>query len=234
MILYTNGAEVTAGAFAKAPYYSGGDDSKFHYMFSLPHPDNVDAAYPKLLSTLMKARLNLDAQSGASNERIIRRTLEFIDRKQEEEIFVLLGIAPWDRVEWHFDHKYYQIGVDNITEIPQPLKRKYSGFLKKQDRGKNERKWHKELWNLHKTLKEKKINHLFVNECDYFSTLTKKHRWGPNYLSPYTEEDTMVGFSEVHNFTPTHTNPTLYGEEAHSKFAQHLISHILGVMNGSK
>ena len=91
MILYVNGDSHTAGAEAVNPHAFAEDDPNLIHLGRLPHPDNLAVSWGKKLSTLLKMAFYCDAESAASNDRIIRTTKEYINNHPQDvtDLFVI-------------------------------------------------------------------------------------------------------------------------------------------------
>ena len=72
MIVYVNGDSHTAGAEAVNGCASADDDPKYKFLQKLPHPDNIRVSFGQLVADQLQAELYCDAESGCSNDRIIR------------------------------------------------------------------------------------------------------------------------------------------------------------------
>ena len=224
MILYNSGAEHTSAAYASEPFIRGGDDDKYHFMFNLPHPDNLRKGYGLKIAHNLKSRIKCESQSGGSNTRIIRMVNEYLKRKHEEDIFILIGWAPWDREEWVLGGRFFQAGIDGIAEMPLELQQKYSKFLKEVNIEKKEKYWHNEIWKLHNELASHDISHLFFNESSHFTGPI--YDWGSSYFDPYSEKGTFCGLSRLNGHELVAENLPYYAVDAHLDFAHHLIPYI--------
>ena len=82
MILYVNGDSHTAGAEAVNAYAFAEDDPKLYYLGRLPHPENLQVTWGKLLSLALNAGFQCDAESASSNARILRTTRAWIAKQK--------------------------------------------------------------------------------------------------------------------------------------------------------
>jgi len=193
MIFYLNGAEHTAASKAATPFVFAKDDHRFVFMGNAPHPDNLPAGFGRQLNMALKSTIINHAVPYASNERIIRTTKAYLEPKSEQEIFVMILWAPFDRTEWHIDDRYYQVSTTLDPDIPKALNKTYKKFKTGYNEMVAQKTWHHNIWNFHKELDERGIKHLFAMESTPFTELKRKHKWGDNFINPYTDETTFVG-----------------------------------------
>ena len=114
MILYVNGDSHSAGAEAINSHCFAEDDPLFHALGRIPHPDNERVSYGCLLANALYAVLVCDAESGSSNDRIIRTTQEYL--KTEKPDAVIIGWSTWEREEWLHDGQYWQINAGGVAK----------------------------------------------------------------------------------------------------------------------
>ena len=95
MILYVNGDSHAAGAEINNTYAFADDDPIIHNNKN-PHPENIVDSFGYLLAKKLDYDFVTDAQSGASNDRILRTTKEYLE-KNNRNIFVLIGWSSFDR-----------------------------------------------------------------------------------------------------------------------------------------
>ena len=78
MIVYVNGDSHSAGGEAVNPYCFANDDPLYWALGRQPHPDNLRVSYGCELANMLYAVLECDAESSASNDRILRTTHEYL------------------------------------------------------------------------------------------------------------------------------------------------------------
>ena len=80
MILYVNGDSHSAGAEAVNDYCFAEEDSNYQHLGKTHHPDNLKASYGQVLANNIGYELTCDAESGASNTRILRTTYSYLEK----------------------------------------------------------------------------------------------------------------------------------------------------------
>lgn len=162
MILYVNGDSHSAGAEAVVPYCFAEDDPLYRALGRIPHPDNERASYGCLLANELGAILHCDAESASSNSRIIRTTRDYL--KEYTPDIVIIGWSTWEREEWLFDNRYWQVNAGGVGhDWPAEIKERYKKYVVQIDWEHYEQQAHKEIFAFHKELQEQNIKHLFFN-----------------------------------------------------------------------
>ena len=147
MILYVNGDSHSAGAGLK----------------------NSSHCYASKLAKHYDLDLYNDAEPGASNTKIIRTTREFLNRKRSVTSLLVIGWTTWEREEWAYDGKFYNINSSGYANLPNELKEQYQHWVSKQTPetlNLSSLMWHKTIHDFHLELVDQKIPHLFFN-CMY-------------------------------------------------------------------
>jgi len=243
MILYTNGcSHVAAGEAANTCCFAE-DDSKYFYLKRKPHPDNLAVSFSRRLADLLKARLYCDAESAASNDRILRTTREFLTghykEKVKEDVFVLIGWTTWEREEWLHEGEYYQVNSSGTDRVPRELHDRYKQWIVESASKwlQHQAKWHQKVWDLHCELKEQNIKHLFFNSFMAFSLIDQNRKdWGINYLDPYVESRTYWNILKDKGFK-CRPGPAAdaggghYMADGHQSWAHHLLPHLTKVLS---
>lgn len=102
MILYVNGGDHAAAAEAANQYLYSSDDAKINYLSGVPHPENLAVSWGKLLSLSMRATLYCDARRGATNERIMSETRDWLsDNKNSGNLIIIQWVDFEDQVSEH-------------------------------------------------------------------------------------------------------------------------------------
>ena len=68
---------------------------------------NVNESYPALLADYLNAQLINQSFSGASNQRILRTTREFLETTRPD--VVVIGWSTWEREEWEHRGNFYNV-----------------------------------------------------------------------------------------------------------------------------
>jgi hypothetical protein len=245
MILYTNGCSHVAGAEALNTYCFAEDDSQYFYLKRKPHPANLAVSFSAILAKLLQARLYCDAESAASNDRIVRTTRDFIKGQYKEnvkeDVFVLIGWTTWEREEWEHEGEYYQVNSSGLDALPEPLQLKYKHWIveKASNWPAHQQKWHRQVWDLHCELQEQNIKHLFFNSHIAFSLIQEQDQkdWGDSYVDPYSESQSFFNLLNTKGFK---VRPSVaadmggghYLADGHQTWAHHLLPHLTKALSG--
>ena len=231
MMLYVNGDSHTAGAEATNQHAFAEDDPNLEMLGRLPHPDNVKVSWGKKLSELIKYSFFCDAESAASNTRIIRTTKDWIENTKTpyDELLVIIGWSTWEREEWLVDNEYYQIGASGIDDVPDSHKDKYKEFVSNVDWKQKTYEAYENIKKLHNWLENLKIKHIFFNCNNNFKKIKEKDRmnWGYNYISPYTDNGTYDAYLDSNGYDKVTHNSWHYGADAHAAWARFLLKYIV-------
>jgi hypothetical protein len=135
MILYVNGDSHSVGV---------GSDKNF-----------AEALADKFNLTLVN-----QAGVGASNQRIIRTTREYL--KDNTPALVVIGWSTWEREEWFYQGSYYNVNSSGSESLPKDLEEQYKTWVTEQNADTIDLKsqhWHQEIYRLHQDLGN--IPHVF-------------------------------------------------------------------------
>ena len=164
MIIYVNGDSHSAGAELVKDYCFAQDDKKYCHLGRLPHPEAVPLTFTACLAYKLGCEYVLDAQSASSNDRILRRTLSYLE--DNTNAFVIVGWTTWEREEVWYNDRYYQLTASGTDSVPAELEQEYKDWVAEQTndtlRVKQEY-WHNKIYNFHIDLQQKQIQHLFFN-----------------------------------------------------------------------
>lgn len=231
MILYINGDSHTAAAEAVNPYAFAEDDGNLEHLGRLPHPDNLAASWGKILADILKDILHCDAESAASNYRILRTTRSWLSDNEKDwyRTLIIIQWSTWEREEWLHNNVYYQVGSSGTDHVPQELQEKYKNYVIGTDWEFKTQQAHNEIWALHQELQQKKIPHLFFNGNNHFENIRQEQRkdWGANYISPYDPAGTYDQQLRTAGFDTVSPNSWHYGATAHRWWAQALLKYAM-------
>jgi len=229
MILYVNGDSHTAAAEAVNPHAFAEDDSAFHHLGRLPHPDNLAVSWGKKLSVLLKMAFYCDAESASSNDRIIRTTKSYINNYTQDvtDLFVIVGWSTWEREEWLIDNVYYQINASGTDIVPESHVEKYKEYVTDINWRHKTNQAHKDIVELNKWLTEKNIKHVFFNGNNTLSQIRNKFDFGTSYIGPYSNKDSYNDYlvrQGIHTVSPQSYH---FGEDGHTTWARYLLKYIV-------
>lgn len=227
MILYANGCSHTAAAEAVIPAAFAEDDGKVG-INRRPHPTNLAASWCTKLAEKLNAKLICEAESGSSNDRILRTTQSWIDSNPEKlsQTFVVIQWTTWEREEWLHDNAWYQVNASGKDWVPAELQTRYKEYVANHDYWAKTKEWHEKTWALHNQLIGRGIPHLFYNGWSTFSDIQEKHDFGRYYLGPYDRDLSYNSVLINNNFkwvTPNHYH---FGADGHCFWADYLLQYI--------
>jgi len=165
------------------------------------------------------------AKPGASNQRILRTTLDFLQTTTPD--FIMIGWTTWEREEWYHQGQYYDVNSADAI-IPDNLKERYKNWVVEQSDGMRNKKsvlWHDKIYNLHEQLKEKGIQHLFFNGFYNFFNIKKNKEkdWGNNFLGPYDNDSSYYWYLSKKGCVSQDYH---FKEDGHAIWANRLIQHM--------
>lgn len=222
MILYVNGDSHSAGAEAVNNHCFAQDDPAYSSLGRQPHPDNLKVSYSQILANNLGYELVCDAESGSSNDRIIRTTLEYL--KHNTPDLIVIGWATWEREEVLIDGNYYQFSAGWITDcwppIPTNVTEQYKQWVTDRDDTQTYcESAQKQIWGLHQQLRD--IPHLFFNT---YRGLTVKDQFDfdTSYLNPYEFNFSYSLWLKNQGYQTVNQNSFHFGPDAHQAWANHL------------
>jgi hypothetical protein len=230
MILYVNGDSHAAGAEAVNDYAFADEDIKYVTLGKRPHPDNLNVSWGMRLSKILNLGLKSDAESGGSNDRIIRTTNEFIDRRGDLSYpytVVVIGWSTWEREEWYDEeeNQWCQVNASGPGDLPQKWHSRYKQYVAGLEYRQKETEAHSKIYELHQKLRMHRIPHLFFNSNWHFSPNQKiDTNWRGCYLEPYNADYAYIEWATQQGFSKTKWNH--FGPEAHRKWADLLSSRL--------
>ena len=229
MKLFVNGDSHTAAAEAVNSFAFAKDDRQYADLGTQPHPDNLNVSWGKQLADMLEAEFICEAESGSSNNRIIRTTLNWLTKQQEfDDIFIAIQWSTWERDEWHYNGEYYQVNASGIDEVPEALQEKYKKFITSVDWEKCTNKKHQQIWQLHQYLSSLGVKHVFFNGNSHFDLIPREDRfnWGASYIHPYLHDQTFDLIIKARNINTVSPDSWHFGQDGHCYFARFLLQYI--------
>lgn len=226
MIVYANGDSHTAGAEAVNSHCFAYDDPLYYGLRRQPHPDNLRASYGCHLANSLNAIFECDAESGSSNERIIRTTRNYLTTERPD--LVIIGWATWEREEFLINDVYYQFSAGRIMrEWPKSVEEKYTEWVLTADPHVRALHWHDTIYNFHLELKEQQIPHLFFNTLHAFnySNITPQE-WHGCYINPYSADGTYFHYLKNQGHTTVNQDSYHFGADAHRTWGEYLLTKL--------
>lgn len=229
MILYVNGDSHSAAAEAACPYGWAMDDPDFFYMGRAPHPKNLAVSWGKRLADTIKMGLNCQAQSGGSNDRIMRTTRDHVLRHDvaNNQYLVIIQWSTWERQEWYHQNDWLQVGASGSDSVPHELRDRYRQFVSDIDWRACTARQHDQIWNFHQELCDAGIAHVFFNGNNDFSSIKHKKDWGTSYISPYDSSHTYSNWLKTNGFHTVSPNSWHFGPDAHTRWARFMLQYLM-------
>jgi len=220
MILYVNGDSHSAGAEAINTFCFAEDDPKYPHLYRRPHPDNLEVSYGKKLALALNMGFATDAESAASNDRILRTSREFLS-KNGSKSFAVIGWTTPEREEWLHDGIYYQVNASGHDMVPVELEEKYKKYVANctnEHYNQKLEEWDEKIYDFHIELKDHNIPHLFFNT---FNRYPNKYDW-----NDYFVKDVYFNWLKDNGYKTKHVNSWHFGADGHTAWAKHLISYL--------
>lgn len=207
-------------------------------------------AYPYKLAELFNAEVaDNPALGGASNDRIIRTTEEYLRKCEAENDYPDLIVIGWsepNRTDWFVDGRYETMYSENVppTQSHNINDARAKHFSKDWRHASAEyvmtQYHHEKIFNLHQHLEYLKIPHVFFNAVNSFNTLIKwheqvsnesyrlfeffKHDWNDTFWNPYEEVGSFLEWGKQNGYEKTQYHHLK--EPAHEHFAKVLYDYI--------
>ena len=229
MIVYVNGDSHSAGAEAVNSYSFAEDDGLFYGLGRQPHPDNERASYGCELANCLNAILYCDAESAASNSRIMRTARAWMQQQSSQvlaDTFMVLQWSTWEREEWLHNNVWYQVNASGIDDVPEELQQQYKQYVANVDWNVCRQHAHDKIWQFHQELDQTGIKHVMFNGNNHFDGITKQHNWGGSYMHPYSANMTYDSVLKNNGFSTVNPNSWHFGAQAHCFWAEHVLQYI--------
>lgn len=208
--LYVNGDSHSAGHDAGGPQFS----------------------YGRHVADALGMEFTCEAVPACSNDSIIARTTKYLENNHPD--LLIIGWSTWERETWWYGDQAYNITASGTDTVHPALVDKYKQWVidscTPEFQNSVEDRNHKNIWELHQSLKDKGIKHLFFNCYSHFF-YTRAHNkptydWGNNYVGPYSKNYTYYFWLEERGYTPANPKFYHYGPDAHQAWADILLQYI--------
>lgn len=228
MILYVNGDSHTAAAEAVNPHCFAEDDSNLYLLGRRPHPANLAVSWGQQLAKLINAEFYCDAESAASNARIMRVTRDWIraNHQRLDRTLMVIQWSTWEREEWLHEGQYWQVNASGIDHVPQALHNRYKDFVASVNWAKCTEFAHREIWQFHQELKNKNIQHVFFNGNSDFESMPNHLNWSGCYMNPYDAKMTYTNVLKNTGFSTINPQSWHFGPSAHRYWAEVVLQYI--------
>jgi hypothetical protein len=227
MILYVNGDSHTAGAELVNPHAFAHDESRLIHLGRLPHPENLQYTWGKLLSLVLNAGFHCDAESASSNTRILRTARKWLQDNPHSEKLVIIQWSTWEREEWLIGDTYYQVNGSGIDIVPPEYQEQYRNYIIGLDWNAKTLEAHDQIWQFHCELQDQKIPHIFFNGNNDFSKIQDRRDWGNNYIGPYDPNYTYNSLIRSAGIDTVSPKSWHFGKDGHSWFSRYMLKYIV-------
>jgi len=227
MILYVNGDSHTAAAEAVNNHAFSADESRLIHLGRLPHPENLAHSWGKLLSLALSTGFHCDAESAASNTRILRTTRKWLSNNSNSQKLVVIQWSTWEREEWLYDGIYYQINGSGIDRVPADAAERYRNYIIDINWQQKTQEAHDQIWQFHQELTEQNIAHIFFNGNNDFSKIQNRYDWGANYIGPYDPAMTYNAQIRAAGINTVSPKSWHFGKDGHSWWSRYMLNYII-------
>ena len=231
MILYVNGDSHTAAAEAVNQHAFAEDDPRLGHLHRLPHPANLAVSWGRRMADNLKCTFKCDAESAASNTRILRTSRAWLDQHQHERsrIFMVIQWSTWEREEWNIDGRIYQVNASGIDHVPDSHRAQYRSWIANLDFARVRDHWHDAIWCWHLELEAQGIKHIFFNGNNHFGDIPASARfdWGINYIRPYDADSTYDQWLRRNGHETVSPGSWHFGETAHGAWSRFMLQYIV-------
>ena len=151
---------------------------------------HLHESYPVIVAKEFGLDIVNEAQTGASNARILRTSKEYLASQQTPDL-VIIGWSTWEREEWQYENTYFNVNSSGHDPLPKILEHSYKKWVIEQTPemlNKKSSHWHKEIFQFHKELLQKNIKHVFFNCMYNFFQIEDKLDWDINFIGPYDND----------------------------------------------
>ena len=226
MNLYINGCSHTAAAEAVHPAAFAEDDWDFLHLGRKPHPKNLEVSYATLLADKLGYILTCDAESAASNDRILRTTTDYVSHHSVHDTLVIIQWTTWEREEWLHEGTWYQVNASGQDMVPKELEQRYKEYIVGVDWRQKTQEAHDKIWELHLELEDLEIPHVFFNGNSDFGSIRDRRDWGKSYIGPYEPNLTFNNILKNNGFGYVHAESYHFGADAHSFWADYMLQYL--------
>lgn len=193
-------------------------------------------ANPKNFASIAMNYFNLDfechAKYGASNDRIIRKTNNWISQQNSDDsLTVLIGWSTWEREEWSYNKKFVNVDNFSLNDIPLELTSRYNEWLRIASSAEYmdvmAKKWEQKIYNYINELYSKNIKFLMWNSYIPLEFSTSPIINSKYYIDPYNSDATMFWYlKRVKQYNTILDDPYHFDDNGHKLWADFLIKYI--------
>jgi hypothetical protein len=177
-VIYVNGDSHSAGADIIPGICFAQDDLRYLVYGRRAHPEAVVQTYGYYIAQMFNQGFFCEAESGSSNDRIMRTTKQYINSTKDKKSigWIIIGWTGWEREEWKHGEDYIQITASGTDSVPESMEEEYKEWIVNQTYETLESKrvyWQEQIKNFSEELTQQNINHIFFNTLEYTEHLLK-------------------------------------------------------------
>ena len=200
-MIYVNGDSHSAGADIIPGVCFAKDDPRYLAYGRRAHPEAVLQTYGYHVAKSFNQGFFCEAESGSSNDRILRITKQYIEDTEDKKNigYIIIGWASWEREEWEYGEDYLQVTASGTDSVPESMEEEYREWVLRQtpeELQRKELKWNQLISAFSYELTEQDIKHIFFHTQEYTEYLLRQ------------------GFATTNNH---------FGEDGHRAWASHLV-----------
>lgn len=231
-MIYCNGDSHSAGAEIIENITFAQDDPRYLVYGRRAHPEVINKTFTATMASRLNMGFFLDAESGCSNDRILRTTKEFLANSKQKPGMVIIGWSTFEREEFWHEGDYVQYTASGTDSVPEEMQGHYKEWISSQTETRLDEKvaeWHKKIWDFHCELKEADQKHIFFNTYLEFDEIavpkSERKDWGNYFIGPYNKEQTYFYYLQKQGFQTVNPNSYHYGSDAHDAWRKVLMQN---------
>jgi len=186
----------------------------------------TDKTFAQLVAEYFNLKLINESQGGCSNDRILRTSNNWLDKNSSNVALCLIGITTWEREEWYYDNKFWNINSSGPGALPYDLKERYTNWVINNSHTALLSKgiiWEKKMWDFHMQLINSGTPHVFFNL--FYPFISPNHNdWGINFIGPY--ENNLSYYHYLKDNRQVADSHYHYNASGHKLWAKFLINYI--------
>lgn len=218
MILYVNGDSHSCGHDAGGPEHS----------------------YGRHVADALGWEFVCDAEPAVGNDRIIRRTKEYLTHTRPD--FIIIGWSTWEREEWFHNGNTYHVTASGLDDVPPEMHIRYKEWVikyaDKENQRQKENQNYSKIWDFHIELLNQNIPHLFFNTFSWFmyrldyneNIYGKRMDYKKYYVDPYNQNTTYYFWLKNNGFNLVNPKWHHYDAEAHKAWANFILPNVKQIL----
>ncbi len=134
--------------------------------------------------------------------------------------------TTWEREEWEYEGRCYQVNASGVDMVPPELEDRYRQYILDVNWTQKTDEWHNKIWHLHCRLKDLNVRHLFYSGNSTFSDLFNLRDWQGHYIEPYSRDHSWNAILKNNGFE--HVNPKSYhfGANGHRFWSEYVLQYL--------